>query len=96
MSNLAVGIALGAAMNNAAHYSGSVEDIFIPAWLAIIMVVTLIVAMVISVVYLYVTDNDILEAHWERLIFGPCIGLTLWACIVLCLSIVAWLFSFII
>ena len=95
MSNLAIGIALGTAMNNASNISGGGGNIFIPAWLAIIMLVTVIIAMIIPIVELYRKDSNFLESHWERLILGPMIGLCLWGCLAILIGLLAFLCSFI-
>lgn len=95
MSNLAIGIALGAAMNSTNNISGGGGDIFIPAWLAIIMLVTVIIAMLVPIVELYRKDSTFLESHWERLIIGPMIGLCAWGCLAVMIGLLAFLCSFI-
>ena len=94
MSNLAVGIALGSAMNNSARYSCG-DDIVISPAMAVFLLVTLILSWIIPVVELYRKDSDFLETHWERLKLGPLMGTSIWTVLVVCIAIVDYLSSFI-
>lgn len=96
MGNLAVGIALGTAINSVNNISstcGGDEDI--PVWLAIVMLVTAIASIIGTVIYLYVKDSDFLKEHWERLIVGSAIGVIGWASIALILGFLSLLWSLI-
>lgn len=95
MSNLAVGIALGAAMNSSTHYSGG-SDIAISPAMAVFLLVTLVLSWIIPTVELYRKDSSFLESHWERLIFGPLMGMSIWIILVVCMGLVSWLCSFIV
>lgn len=95
MSNLAVGIALGAAMNSTSGYSGGSVNLDMPAWVAIICIATLAACIIATVVKLYSEDSCLLESHWERLILGPAIGVCIWFCIATVLGLFAWLLSFV-
>lgn len=94
MSNLAVGIALGAAMNSSAHYSGG-DDIVISPAMAVFLLVTLVLSWIIPVIELYRKDSYFLETHWERLILGPLMGTSIWTMLVVCIALVNYLYSFI-
>lgn len=93
MSNLAVGIALGAAMNSSSNYSSSGE-IYMPPLVAIICVVTLAICIIVTVVKLYRDDSCLLESHWERLIFGPVMGMCIWGSIACVVGLFGFLLSF--
>lgn len=95
MSNLAVGIALGAAMNSGAHYSGGSDLVFSPA-MAVFLLVTLVLSWIIPVIELYRKDSSFLESHWERLILGPLMGMAIWTILLVCIGLVSWLYSFIV
>ena len=94
MSNLAVGIALGTAMNSSAHYSGG-DDLVISPAMAVFLLVTLVLSWIIPVIELYRKDSDFLETHWERLIVGPLMGTSVWTVVVVCIALVDYLTSFI-
>lgn len=94
MSNLAVGIALGAAMNSSAHYSGG-DDLVISPAMAVFLLVTLVLSWIIPVIELYRKDSDFLESHWERLILGPLMGTSIWTVLVVFIALVSYLSSFI-
>lgn len=94
MSNLAVGIALGTAMNSSAHYSGG-DDLVISPAMAVFLLVTLVLSWIIPVIELYRKDSDFLETHWERLILGPLMGTSVWTVLVVCIALVDYLTSFI-
>lgn len=94
MSNLAVGIALGAAMNSSTHYSGG-DDIVISPAMAVFLLVTLVMSWIIPVIELYRKDSDFLQTHWERLILGPLMGTSIWTMLVVCIALVSYLSSFI-
>lgn len=94
MSNLAVGIALGATMNSGAHYSGG-DDLVISPAMAVFLLVTLVLSWIIPVIELYRKDSDFLETHWERLILGPLMGTSIWTVLVVCIVLVSYLSSFI-
>ena len=94
MSNLAVGIALGSSMNYASSYCGS--NIDMPAWVAVVLLLTLTISTIGTVAWLYIKDNEIIESHLERCVFGSILGICLWACIVSIFALFGWLISFII
>lgn len=94
MSNLAVGIALGTAMNSSAHYSGG-DDLVISPAMAVFLLVTLVLSWIIPIIELYRKDSDFLETHWERLILGPLMGTSVWTVLVVCIALVDYLTSFI-
>lgn len=94
MSNLAVGIALGATMNSGEHYSGG-DDLVISPAMAVFLLVTLVLSWIIPVIELYRKDSDFLETHWERLILGPLMGTSIWTVLVVCIALVSYLSSFI-
>lgn len=95
MSNLAVGVALGSAMNNSANYSGGGDLVISPA-MAVFLLVTLVLSWIIPVIELYRKDSDFLESHWERLILGPLMGTSIWTILLVCVGLVNWLYSFIV
>lgn len=95
MSNLAIGIVLGSAMNNSANYSGG-DDLVISPAMAVFLLVTLVLSWIIPVIELYRKDSDFLKSHWERLVFGPLMGMAIWTILLVCVGLVNWLYSFIV
>ena len=94
MSNLAIGVALGNAMNTSAHYSCGSDLVISPA-MATFLLITLILSWIIPVIELYRKDSDFLITHWERLILGPLMGTSIWTVLVVCIALVDYLSSFI-
>lgn len=95
MSNLAVGIALGSAMNSSAYYSGGGGDLVISPAMAVFLLVTLVLSWILPVIELYRKDSNFLESHWERLTLGPLMGMCIWVVLVVCMALVSFLLSFI-
>lgn len=93
MSNLAIGIALGSAMNSASNYSGKVGDMDIPVPVAWYLLITLTICVVGVVIQAYRGKIEFLDNHWVILILGPIFGIIIWALLTILVGLFALLIS---
>lgn len=93
MSNLAVGIALGAAMHSGSSFGSICETEQIPPVIAWFLLISLSICVATMIIQGLRGKISIFDELWEIWFLGSALGVCLWAVIVMVVGLFGWLIS---